>query len=188
MRKQIELKCPICDTSYSKDESEYNRNNKLGRVSCCSRTCTAIYRNKRVSANSDNYPDVYKNRYDISQHAGNQKDELTPFKYMLKCISASKSRKASFITIQDLKTQWELQKGLCAITGLPMILPTHNKLNKVNYFEAASVDRVDSSKPYTKQNIQFLLRPINLLKNKFTDAEVVVFLKKLKNMPPTLMG
>lgn len=44
-RKVVRLVCPICKDYYYKDPYEVKRNERLGRVSLCSRTCHATFMN-----------------------------------------------------------------------------------------------------------------------------------------------
>lgn len=53
-----------------------------------------------------------------------------------------------------------LQGGKCAITGIPMKFYEKNR----NHRDAASVDRIDSSKGYSKDNIHLVISSINIMK------------------------
>ena len=61
---------------------------------------------------------------------------------------------AVLITINDLQTLWNKSKEKCALSGLSIRLE-----------ETASVDRIDSSKSYTKSNIQWVHKDIQKMKN-----------------------
>lgn len=77
----------------------------------------------------------------------------------------AESRNIEFnITIEDL---WELfikQQGKCALSGLEI---KFSKVRKDSLGKTISLDRVDSSKGYTKDNIQFVHKHINIMKNNF---------------------
>ena len=55
------------------------------------------------------------------------------------------------ITYDDLLMLCEAQKGLCALTGYTMSYTTGDQLK-------VSIDRIDSSKGYTVDNIQLVCR------------------------------
>jgi hypothetical protein len=81
-------------------------------------------------------------------------------------ISDSKRRakKKGFefnITVKDIEKLWESQKTLCAYSGIPMSLET-----RVN--DKVSIDRIDSSKGYTKDNIVLCRWVINWMKSDMT--------------------
>lgn len=105
-----------------------------------------------------------------------QKDEYSTFKYHLCNIRSHVKINGRFlsITLDDLKEQWEKQNGICFFTGWKMLKPT-----KKDYFpnnpEKASVDRIDSSKGYIPNNIQFVCCMANLAKNIFSSQELIEF-------------
>lgn len=91
----------------------------------------------------------------------------------------AKKREIDFsITWEDLKMQYEKQKGKCFYTGLEMSLTYSSKTHLVCPPEQLSVDRVDPKKGYTKDNIVLCCYCINNFKgdsdletfNKFCDA------------------
>lgn len=90
-------------------------------------------------------------------------------------------RKISF----DLspKFLWELfesQNKCCALTGLPLVLNTSLKNQNVNWdIITASVDRKDSTQGYTEDNIQWVHKEINRLKNNYSLEELLYWSKLL---------
>lgn len=68
--------------------------------------------------------------------------------------SQQRKDKENTLTLIDLALQLIKQKGKCALTGIPF---------GTGEFKC-SLDRIDSSKGYTKDNIQFLLWGINRMK------------------------
>lgn len=81
------------------------------------------------------------------------------------------------------KFLWELyekQNKMCALTGLPLTLNTSLKNQNVNWdIITASVDRVDSSMGYTEDNVQWVHKEINRLKNKYSLEELLYWSKLL---------
>lgn len=89
-------------------------------------------------------------------------------------------RKECLVTIEDLKEVWNTQKGKCAYTNIELSLPTYSNRNPEISYKMASIDRIDSSKPYTKDNIQFVSRNINYAKHSLSHEEMLEFLKLIK--------
>jgi hypothetical protein len=159
-RKMGVCTCKNCGISFEKPASEINRNEKLNRNNFCSRSCCGKF--LKNFGNS-----TYK--YDISQHSGWKKDELTHFRYHYRNII--NRYKNVGITIYDLKEQWEQQNGICEFTGIKLILSSYTKIEK-NPIYSASLDRIDNSKGYEKNNIRWVSRSINLMKNDMLDSKV----------------
>jgi hypothetical protein len=107
------------------------------------------------------YQDFYDLRLNHVKTCGCGKIyEDANFRYMLnntKNSSKNVDRKCNNLTIEDLKEKWEQQNGMCAYTGIELVLPINScKPNPDVSYKMASIDRIDSSKPYTKDNIQFV--------------------------------
>ena len=65
---------------------------------------------------------------------------------------------------RSIKEMWDLfvqQNKLCAITGVKLIMPNKNNKNNKNI---ASLDRIDSTKGYIKDNLQWVHKDINQMK------------------------
>jgi len=173
MRTQIILTCPKCGKEYSKDKSEYDRNNKLSRISYCSLSC---------AGDINKIPIDKISHYDIAQHSKNKIDKYTQFRYYMKLMSNHK--RGVNVTIDDLAYIWERQNGICPYTLVNLRLQTHSStaLHNLNdWYLYASVDRIDSSIPYNIDNIEFVSVGINYLKNRFQKQEVIDFLKIIAN-------
>lgn len=102
-------------------------------------------------------------------------DEYTPYRYY---YAKTVSRGKCALSLNDIKTLWEKQKGICALSGLPMQLRKKNRRNDM--FTVASLDRIDSSKAYEPGNIQFVILSLNLGKNDASNDAYMEFLRKLK--------
>jgi hypothetical protein len=68
-----------------------------------------------------------------------------------------------YVTLENLMDMWKRQEGRCAMTGTPM---THSHLKEDigRVITNASVDRIDSKKPYTLDNIHFVCAIVNRMK------------------------
>jgi hypothetical protein len=68
------------------------------------------------------------------------------------------------VSIEDAWAQYEKQKGKCALTGWPIDF----NYGKGHYSDkTASLDRIDNTKGYVKDNIQWLHKDVNWMKGRF---------------------
>lgn len=68
------------------------------------------------------------------------------------------------ITLDDLKHLWEQQNGKCVLTGINMTLDSH--------YTNVSVDRLDTTKGYTIDNIRLTCWWVNMARNTLSDEEL----------------
>jgi len=168
-RKKGKCTCANCGVEFEKPESEIKRNQKIGRPNFCSRSCVGKNNVKNLPTNSKNY--------DISKHSKWRIDEYTPFRYHLRNV---KKRDKEFnLTLDDLKQVWDNQNGICPFLGINLILSGYSRIEK-NPIYSASIDRIDSTKGYTKDNIQWVSRSMNLMKNTMTNEQVFEILNLIK--------
>lgn len=84
-----------------------------------------------------------------------------PAEYWNRIVSQAVKRNIQVeITIQDAWSILDKQKGICAITGLPI------KFGR-RWETTASIDRIDSSKGYINSNVQWVHKDVNRMKNDF---------------------
>jgi hypothetical protein len=76
-----------------------------------------------------------------------------------------------------LKELWELQKGNCAISKIPMTYEMFNGRTPTN----VSVDRIDSNKGYEKGNIQLVCMAVNQMKSDLDAEEFIYFCEQIVN-------
>lgn len=62
----------------------------------------------------------------------------------------------------------------CEVTGVDLVLSNRN----FNPY-TASIDRIDPSKGYTKDNVRIVCLIYNYCKNRFNEDTVIQFLKKV---------
>ncbi|QOR58465.1 hypothetical protein [uncultured phage cr1_1] len=75
------------------------------------------------------------------------------------------------ITIEFLRELWCKQNGLCAISKIPMTYIFNSGRVPTNL----SVDRIDSNKIYTKNNVQLVCMAVNQMKSDLNDLTFYKF-------------
>lgn len=154
----IEVNCEVCGQKFARKLGEVNRNKKRGNVICCSKSCQG-----RVCVKS------------LPNDAN--RDEFSPFRRHYNAIRNGRNRAECLITLEDLKDQWDKQQGVCPYTGWSLDNPptTYRVGEESMLVNRASVDRIDSSKPYTRDNIQFVALMAQLAKNQWSSDDLVKF-------------
>lgn len=96
--------------------------------------------------------------------------------------NAQKRAKANGWPAPDFTSEWieeKVTKGFCEVTGIPFDLETKRaKIHAANPW-VPSLDRIDSSKPYFKDNVQVVVYMYNVCKGEFSHNDVVEFSKLL---------
>lgn len=88
----------------------------------------------------------------------------------------AEKRKISFdLKIEDIWDLFIKQNKKCALSGIELYFSNHISLNKGN----ASLDRIDSSKGYTKGNIQWVHKDINIMKMDLSQNQFIDFCHKI---------
>ncbi len=153
--------CKNCDKEFEKPLTEIRRNEKLGRPNFCSRTCVGKNNIKNLGDHLGDYKKImgYK-RYG---------DDFTKFRYHYRNILTRKQLVE--VTIEDLREQWIIQKGICPFIGVELVLSSYSKIEKSPIY-SASLDRIDSNVGYIKGNIRWISRAINWMKNEMNDNMV----------------
>lgn len=93
-----------------------------------------------------------------------------------KIIREAKIRNITFdISIKFLWELYEKQNKKCALSGEPIKFSS-----KVHIFDrTASLDRIDSNKGYTKDNVQWVHKDINMMKQTHNNEEFLLWCKKI---------
>lgn len=149
----ISLKCSFCGNVFDKHPSEYNRKIRLGYDKFyCSKSC------------------LYSSRI----------DQLSPFRqsYYYSKHSAKRLNRDFNLSLEFLKELWIKQDGKCSYSKVQMILPS--KIQDIlNSPIQASIDRIDPSKGYTKDNVEYVCLFVNLGKNQFSKDSIEEFFKSI---------
>jgi hypothetical protein len=178
--------CHWCERDFEKENKEINRCNKKGMFHFCSCSCATKYRNDKLP--NSYWKNQYKKHPTLRGHENNRLDELSPFRTFLNSGRASilKHKNEITITPEDLKLLWEKQGGICPYTGVRMALPKNSGDRTAKSLRKASLDRIDSSKGYTKNNIEFVCMAINLAKNNHSKEEMAQFIDEIISIRNTL--
>jgi len=95
----------------------------------------------------------------------------------LKHNAATRSKDLSIeITEDDIKDLYKKQDGLCVLTGIKMThlaYQTNVNNRKINNYNI-SIDRINSSKGYTKDNVQLVCAAVNIMKSDLTEDELLL--------------
>jgi len=83
----------------------------------------------------------------------------------------------------DFDSAWIYDKiinGYCEVTGIPFDLysVTNDSVHAKNPW-VPSLDRIDSSKPYSKDNVQVVVFMYNVCKAEFNHDDVITFCKSI---------
>lgn len=174
--KRVFLKCPSCSGGFQKPQKEYDRQRKSRPlyVFYCSRSCSGkSHINLAALARTRHFDSEVQARATAAASIANTKytDNERPFLPFLKGIKGRLQGVDSDIDLEFLKQLWETQEGKCAISRIPLELGSKNKTY------AASLDRIKSSKGYSKDNVQFVSCRINWAKSASSDQEAHEFLR-----------
>lgn len=82
------------------------------------------------------------------------------------------------ITIADIKLLYKNQEGKCAISGILLDFKEGHDIYNINPF-AISVDRIDSSMGYLKENIQLVCSWVNFMKSEYSDTDFRLMISKI---------
>lgn len=151
---KFNLICPKCgkERAFS---SKYSMSHAAKVKSACF-SCRTVANNK--------LRDVAKNR-----NPSWRGYEEIPGKVMSRLTNGARSRGLSVdITLEDIYTRYVAQDRKCALTG-ELLTWDHN----------ASVDRIDSTKGYSVDNIQIVSKEINMIKRNTDNQRFIELCKKV---------
>lgn len=155
----IEIKCSQCGEIFSKLSKEYRRKikNNPRHKFYCKTEC---------------------------RNLGARRPERSGLSILLNVSKHSRTAKIKSLghelDLEFLTSLWEKQKGVCPYTGIAMELPTHDR-NVISKPNKASIDRIDPSKGYVKDNVEIVCMAINLAKNRFSKKDIKDFLSSIIN-------
>lgn len=175
----ITIQCTECSNFFEKPKKEYTRRVKGGASRFyCSLRCAKIWGNKnnppsrdyaRSKANIDHLRKVGRvGSSKITKYTAEER----PFREYCRRVEQRKKqsdRSDENIDIPYLMEIWERQQGRCALSNIPLKHKDEAKSQNTK----ASLDRIDSSKGYTKGNVQFVSCTINYAKSSQPDSTIL---------------
>lgn len=97
-----------------------------------------------------------------------------------KSSRASRQIRKFEVSIEDAWDLFLSQNRKCALSGLPLKFVTVGRSNKQRMKEqTASLDRIDSTKDYTIDNVQWVHKDVNRMKNIFDQEYFIDMCKKI---------
>lgn len=88
---------------------------------------------------------------------------------------ATKRKIGSNIDTEFIVQLWEKQQGKCALTNIEMTrIYGEGRLNT-----NVSIDRIDSFKPYAKDNVQLVCLAVNIMKQQMSTEELAVWCERV---------
>jgi hypothetical protein len=110
---------------------------------------------------------------------GHKERRTNPVGRAKRLLTDARTRASKFALEFDLDTSWveeRLSKGVCSVTQLPFVL-IRGATRK--HPMAPSIDRIDSTLGYTKENCRLVVTIYNFAKNEWSDADVLMLAKAL---------
>lgn len=143
----------------------------------------AEYKERNREKIQDYFRDYQRN---MSPEQKEKRDKTKRRKYRLSpryvlytmLYSASKRRPTENIaTVEDLMEMYEAQCGLCAVSKIRMTWGAGNGGRKQT--TSISLDRIDGSRGYEKENLRLVCWQVNLFKNCWSDAEMLTMARAI---------
>ena len=178
--KTITTKCKVCGNLFEKPKNEYNRRIKLGK--------TDFYCSLKCSGNRDDNKSMLSDIGKNNLFRGGENKLITEeqkikssMRDFAKRVRARKSKFAYELDLDKLVEIWNYQNGKCKLTNVDLVLQHQPKYKTISSNYKASIDRIDSSKPYTIDNIQVISLTANNLKSNMLEEDVFEFFNIVKN-------
>ena len=170
MRPTTTINCAGCGSPFQKDRREHDRQLRKNPeyTFFCNQSCAN--ENKRRGGGGMNDACMAAARAYWGSHEG------SPFTDTLRRVRSRVKRKAYGMDIDKdfLEELWDRQCGRCALTNVPMDIDEHSPLF------SKSLDRIDSNLGYTKDNVQWVCRAINLAKGAHSDEELTAWIQAVR--------
>jgi hypothetical protein len=148
--------CKGCGIEKPLSEFYPHKQSRDGRV----RKCKSCYVEQRRAAK-------------ISTIEGRLREALSNAKE-----TSQKKGRVCEVSVENLLTLWESQKGLCRYSGVPMTWDDSNRYTTV------SLDRIDSTKGYVVDNIALCCTMVNIMKNQMPLEHFVWWCRSISNNSP----
>jgi len=177
--------CKMCGTDKPLDEFHIARNGKCGRAARC-KDCMKVIMDEYTSRPevkarvrermAGSYAKLSSEKKAAHVARVRRYQTESPMHSLKKSLMRALVRRPTNnpITAEQLIQMWHDQDGKCAVSGLAMTWgqgwysPT-----------SISIDRINSDKGYTKDNVRLICYSINTFKGKWTDVEIFEIAKAI---------
>lgn len=102
------------------------------------------------------------------------------YSHIVRSANGSKGSRSSVDLTVSKEYVWDLflkQNRKCALSGLELTFPKKSKDKSYT----ASLDRIDSGKGYVPDNVQWVHKDVNFMKNKFNNEYFINMCKNISN-------
>ena len=155
--------CPCCSKEIPyKTKKVFDQATK--RNSMC-KSCRTVIANKSPNRKNSLSDNPYWKGY-----------KMIPFSWFSKYFLRGAKKRTGDITIEQMYNMYMQQGQVCALSGVPIGFSGSKKSG-----HTASIDRIDSSKEYTLDNVQLVHKDINLMKNHFNQEYFITICSKIAN-------
>lgn len=150
----VQLKCTWCGKEFERPAKEQRRRakTKSHRV-FCSLSCSSKF--GHATNPRSEYPDHLR----VFNEAAKKPNARVWWLILRRIREKDPNHNLSYEFLERLLRK---QAGLCALTGIPLEM-SHKGIRNKN--TRVSLDRIDNSKGYTKDNVQLVVVTANLAKN-----------------------
>lgn len=106
-----------------------------------------------------------------------------PKKYLSRLLVIKRSRAKTGkghrcdLTLDDLLNMYEAQEGRCSVSGVKL---KFRMLRGGNREFNASIDRIDSSLPYTADNVQLVCNRVNIMKGVLPSTQLYWWIDRIQ--------
>lgn len=107
-----------------------------------------------------------------------------PREYYSQCKTGAQVRGITFnLSIDEMQLVWERQEGKCAYTGMNLVFGRKSK----NQDNLSSLDRINSDKEYSVDNVQWVCKTVNLMKQSLSHEQFLDWIKIIANFNRNLL-
>ena len=116
---------------------------------------------------------IEKNK-DKMASARKRRREKSPLENLRESIKLALKRKGGDITADFMLQMWLDQDGRCALSGIKMVWGGGKAVGT-----SMSIDRIDQSRGYYKDNVRLVCHAINSFRGKMSDDEMLMIAQQL---------
>ena len=174
--------CRVCGEVKLLSEFVKNKLSKGGYTHRC-KNCEKLWRQQYYKNNVEHITLRNKQYREVNGHWCNKSIE-NRLRYMIQ-LGKDRAVKKNIewnLSLEFLLNLWNSQDSKCAYSGVPLTFET-------NHPHTVSLDRIDSSKGYTEDNVQFVCTIVNYIKQRFSEADFFDYCRlvaQFRKQPDTL--